>query len=111
MSRLAQAVFAILVTGPLLIVSSGAIPAEANETATPSPPVVIGETTTSGVQLQGKQRKKGRLDVGTPARKSNPKRSTHTPTQAQRPQDPTTITTSLTSKKTTRLNVGICGRE
>ncbi|MEU4193438.1 hypothetical protein AB0E69_16185 [Kribbella sp. NPDC026611] len=112
MSRLASIILAAATAGTLLGVQVAALSTSAAATgpnSTPAP-TITGNTTTSGIQLRGRQSKKSRLDVGTPVGTPHRKKTTGTPS-LHRPEMSSVTTASSTRRKTTRLNIGMCGRE
>ncbi|WP_350278966.1 hypothetical protein [Kribbella sp. HUAS MG21] len=92
---------------PPVTASAGVVPQIGSARAN-NPPVIDSKTTTSGVQVGGKERKRNRLDVNGPATKKP--RPTSAPTRTQPFPLTNDTTNAVDPTRKTRLNIGICGR-
>ncbi|MFF0338207.1 PKD domain-containing protein [Kribbella sp. NPDC004875] len=72
---------------------------------------IDSQKTTSGVQIGGKQKKLGRLEIDN----KTPKKTATKTSDASTPRRPFPLTThpteTVSKQRKTRLNIGLCGRE
>jgi hypothetical protein len=112
MTRLRLTLLALVAAGPLLFSGFPAAAAwtpraEPGSAATPPLPSIDSKTTKSGVQIGGKNKKQRRLTIDVPKPETLPAKPVH-PRPKLSLSDPRD---TVSTKRKTRLNIGLCGRE